>query len=73
MSLVVLSPLRFRGGQYVRSSSGRIEFPHVRLEHAGIYQCKMTNPQGGTVMSNTASLRVGTTQYHPHTILYLGL
>ena len=54
-------PLRFRDNQYVssRNSSGKIEFHHVRLEHAGQYQCKMTNPQGGFVMSDAVSLTVG--------------
>jgi hypothetical protein len=50
----------FRDNQYVssRNSSGKIEFHHVRLEHAGQYQCKITNPQGGFVMSDAVSLTV---------------
>ena len=59
--LCLYLPLRFRDNQYVssRNSSGKIEFHHVRLEHAGQYQCKMTNPQGGFVMSDTVCLTVG--------------
>ena len=59
--LCLYLPLRFRDDQYVssRNSSGKIEFRQVRVEHAGQYQCKMTNPQGGFVVSDTVSLTVG--------------
>ena len=58
---------RFRDGTYVRTQSktGRIEFARTKLEHAGKYQCKMTNPQNGSVMSDVVTLTVGETLLTP--------
>ena len=52
---------RFREGEYISTpdTSGSLFLNHAKLEHGGQYYCKVTNPQGGSVNSDTVTVTVG--------------
>ena len=62
---------RFRDDQYVGTQGDSVlQFQQAKLEHGGRYHCRMTNPQGGFVLSNTVTLTVGTSYVHVY-IVYM--